>query len=289
MPTLLSRCALAAATVAVALIAAAAPAQAAVPADCAPDAWEPDGDFGFSAGIAAPVAVGGTVTRAICQAPNPFPRTTAGVDYDFFRFTAAGGKAYSGEIAAAGAALGFGSQGGLQVGGLYRVNADGSGTSINGVTMANSFERFTTDVLPAGEYGFLAYTSDNQVYPGNILDIKTVSGADGAYTVKVSEAAVNVPTVASVTLRSTSVRYGSTVSGTITMSGPAPAGGMFLFSDSSSRLTANPSSPFLPAGARSVGFTVTTTSLRPSRDTQVTISYRTTTGPAKSVVLTVRR
>ena len=286
MPSLVLRLLLVAVA---ATVLAAAPAHAAVPADCAPDAWEPDGDFGFSASIAAPVAVGGTVTRAICQAPNPFPRTVAGQDYDFFRFTAPGGKAYTGEITAAGSALGFGTSGGLQVGGLYRVNADGSGTSINGVTMASSFERFTTDVLPAGEYGFLAYTPDNQVYTGNILDIKTVSGPEGAYTVKVSEAAVNVPTISSVTLSSTSVRYGSTVSGTITMSGPAPAGGMYLFSDSSSRLTANPSSPYLPAGARSVGFTVTTTSLRPTRDTQVTISFRTTTGASKSVVLTVRR
>jgi hypothetical protein len=68
------------------------PAQAAVPAECAPDSWEPDGDFGFSAGVAAPVTVGSTVTRAICQAPNPFPRTTAGQDFDFFRFTTTGGK-----------------------------------------------------------------------------------------------------------------------------------------------------------------------------------------------------
>ncbi len=263
------------------------PASAAVPADCAPDAWEPDGDYDFSASIAAPVDVGGTVTRAICQAPNPFPRTSAGQDYDFFRFTATGGKAYSGEITAAGSALGLGAQGGLVIGGLYRVNPDGSGTSINGVTMANSFERFTTDVLPAGEYGFLTYTSDNQVYPNNTLDIRTVSGAAGAYTVKVAEASVNVPSVSSVTLRSTSVKGGSSVSGTITMSGPAPEGGMYLFSDSTSRLVANPNSPYLAAGSRSVGFTVTTG--RVSRDTKVTISFNTTTGTPKSVVLTVKR
>ncbi len=229
------------------------------------------------------------MTRAICQAPNPVHRTTAGVDYDFFRFTAEGGTSYTGEITAAGAALGLGVQGGLQIGGLYRVNPDGSGTAINNVTMGRSFERFTTDVLPAGEYGFLTYTSDNQVYPGNLLDIRTVTGQDGAYTVKVAESAVDVPTVASVTLRSTSVRYGSTVTGTVTMSGPAPEGGMFLFSDSSSRLTANPSSPYLPAGARSATFTVTTTSQRPSRDTKVTISFSTTTGTPVSAVLTVKR
>ena len=51
------------ATSALAATALAAPALAAVPADCAPDAWEPDGDFDFSASIAAPVTVGGTVTR----------------------------------------------------------------------------------------------------------------------------------------------------------------------------------------------------------------------------------
>jgi hypothetical protein len=288
MRTLGARLVLAAVTAAASALVA-VPAHAAVPADCAPDPWEPDGDFGFAASIAAPVTVGGTVTRAICQAPNPFPRTSAGQDYDFFRFTATGGRAYTGEITAAGSALGLGAQDGLVIGGLYRVNADGSGTSINNVTMANSFERFTTDVLPAGEYGFLTYTSDNQVYPGNILDIRTVSGADGAYTVKISEATVTVPTITSVTLRSTSVKYGSTVTGTITMSGPAPEGGMFLFSDSSSRLTANPSSPYLPAGARSATFTVTTTSQRPSRDTRVTISFATTTGTPVSVVLTVRR
>lgn len=278
-----------AAVTAAATVLVAVPARAAVPADCAPDPWEPDGDFGFSAGVAAPIAVGGTVTRAICQAPNPFPRTIAGQDYDFFRFTAAGGKAYTGEITAAGAALGLGEPGGLLIGGLYRVNADGSGTSINNVTMANSFERFTTDVLPAGEYGFLTYTPDNERYPNNTLDIRTVSGPAGAYTVRVSESAVVVPSVASVTLRSTSVKYGSTVTGTVTMSGPAPAGGMFLFTESSSRLTANPSVPYLPAGARTATLTVTTTTLRPSRDTQVTISVNTTTGVPRSVVLTVRR
>ncbi|MEV6488961.1 hypothetical protein AB0M20_10055 [Actinoplanes sp. NPDC051633] len=288
MRTLGSRLFLVAATAAATFLVA-LPAHAAVPADCAPDAWEPDGDFGFSAGVAAPITIDGTVTRAVCQAPNPFPRTIAGQDFDFFRFTAAGGKAYTGEITAAGSALGLGVPGGLQIGGLYRVDADGSGTSINNVTMAGSFERFTTDVLTAGEYGFLTYTPDNQVYPGNILDIRTVSGAAGAYTVKVSASAVVVPVVASITLRSTSVKYGSTVTGTITMSGPAPEGGMFLFTDSSSRLTANPSSPYLPAGARSATFTVTTTTQRPSRDTQVTISAGTTTGVAKSVVLTVKR
>lgn len=127
------------------------------------------------------------------------------------------------------------------------------------------------------------------MYPGNLLDIRTVSGQDGAYTLKVSESAVTVPTVASVTLRSTSVKYGSTVSGTVTMSGPAPEGGMYLFSDSTSRLIANPSSPYLAAGARSAIFTVTTTRQRPSRDTHVTISFNTTTGTPKSVILTVRR
>jgi hypothetical protein len=286
-----ARLVLAVATAATAALASvslvAAPAHAAVPADCAPDTWEPDGDWDFSAAVAAPVAVGGTVTRAICQAPNPFPRTSAGQDYDFFRFTATGGKSYTGEISAAGSALGLGGQGGLVIGGLYRVDADGSGTSINNVTMSNSFERFTTDVLPAGEYGFLTYTPDNQVYPNFMMDIRTVSGSAGAYTVKVSESAVNVPAVSSVSLRSPSVRGGSSVSGTITMSGPAPEGGMFLFSESSSRLVASPSSPYLQAGARSVGFTVTTG--RVSRDTRVTLSFNTTTGTPKSVVLTVRR
>jgi hypothetical protein len=38
-----------------------------------------------------------------------------------------------------------------------------------------------------------------------------------------------------------------------------------------------------------VEFTVTTTSQRPSRDTPVTISFNTTTGAPKSVVLTVKR
>jgi hypothetical protein len=282
------RLALVLAAAAAAVVTMMAPAaQAATPADCAPDAWEPDGDYDFHASIAAPVTVGGTVTRAICQAPNPFPRTTAGVDYDFFRFTATGDKAYTGEITAAGSALGLGVAGGLQIGGLYRVNADGSGTSINNVTMANSFERFSTDVLPAGEYGFLTYTPDNQVYPNFIMDIKTVSGEAGAYTLKLSESSVTVPTVSAVSLRSTSVKGGSSVSGTITMSGPAPEGGMFLFSDSSSRLVANPNSPYLQAGARSVGFTVTTG--RVSRDTRVTISYKTTTGAAVSTVLTVKK
>ena len=55
------------------------------------------------------------------QGTERFPRTTAGRDYDFFRFTATGGNNYTGEITAAGSALGLGVQGGLQIGGLYRV------------------------------------------------------------------------------------------------------------------------------------------------------------------------
>src|SRR4051794_10407620 len=69
------------------------PAQA-VALSCAADAYEADSMLN-----AAPIAVGGTLTRAICQDPS------TGSDIDWFAFDAPGGIAYSAGVISGGSAL----------------------------------------------------------------------------------------------------------------------------------------------------------------------------------------
>jgi hypothetical protein len=117
---------------------------------------------------------------------------------------------------------------------------------------------------------------------------------DAAKSVTATFAALPPPvvTLSSLTLQPTSVKggNGNTSTGTVTLSGPAPTGGLSVTLSSSQPTIAavptNPSSVTVPAGARSATFTVST-SRPPSNNTKVTISA--TLGVTKEATLTVKR
>jgi hypothetical protein len=178
------------------LVLAGSPAQAAL--NCAPDPYEKD-----SLAAAAPLAVGATTTRAICQEPTPQPRTESPRDEDYFVFTASGDKAYTVQAVDLGAALvndAF-DRGGLQLG-VAQLNANGTTTTIEQNRHING-DRVITPVLPAGRYIVFASTNDTQIYPAtNTMDVKTVQGSEGSYGVRLTESAPP-PVITALTLRVT--------------------------------------------------------------------------------------
>jgi hypothetical protein len=249
---------------------------------CAPDRYEAD-----SVTTAAPLAVGATTTRAICQEPTPQPRTETAEDEDYFVFTAAGDRAYTVEAVDLGAALANDEfdRGGLELS-LSRLNADGTTKAVPHNRHLNG-DRIITSILPAGRYVVLAYTGDVQVYPEtNTMDVKTVRGDEGIYGVRLTERAP-APVVTSFRLSSSTVRGGRSVTGTYTLSAPAPPGGMMVDIRSSHLYNAYPGSAYAPAGVTQVSFRITTR--RTSTDLRVTLTAWARVGPAQSVALTVRR
>jgi hypothetical protein len=249
---------------------------------CAADPFEKD-----SAVTAAPLTVGTTTTRAICQAPTPQPRTESPWDQDYFVFSATGNSAYTVQAVDVGAALTNDAfdRGGLGLG-VSRLNADGTTTSVEQNRHLNG-DRVITAILPAGRYVVLAYTGDTQIYPEtNTMDVKTVQGSAGLYGVRLTESAA-APVVTSFTLSSATVRGGGTVTGSYTLSAPAPSGGMLVDVQSSHVYNAYPSATYAPAGATRVSFPITARSS--STDLRVTLTASARVGAAKSVVLTVRR
>jgi hypothetical protein len=89
-------------------------------------------------------------------------------------------------------------------------------------------------------------------------------------------------------LNPTTVNGGNKSTGTVTLSGPAPIGGLSVtLSSSSAKIASVPSSITVPAGATSKTFIVST-KRPPSNDTTVTISA-TGLGVTKEATLTVTR
>jgi hypothetical protein len=262
------------------LVSPASPANAAL--TCGPDAYEQD-----SYATAAPLTAGATTTRSICQSPTPEPGATSKRDDDYFGFTATGDTAYTVQAVDVGAALVNDAydRGGLELA-VRRLNADGTTTVIEQNRQANG-DRVITPVLPAGKYLIFANTNATQVYPEtNTMDVKTVQGSEGTYAVRLAES-TPPPVVSSFTLSSSTVRDGSSVTGTYTLSAPAPSGGMYVDVKSSSIYNAYPGPTYAPAGANRVSFKIT--GRNGSSDVRVTLTAWARVGASKSVVLTVRR
>jgi hypothetical protein len=258
----------------------ASPAHAALA--CGPDPYEQD-----SYATAAPLTAGATTTRAICQSPTPEPGAPSKRDDDYFGFTATGDTAYTVRAVDVGAALANDAydRGGLELA-VRRLNADGTTTVIEQNRRANG-DRVITPVLPAGDYLVFANTNATQVYPEtNTMDVKTVEGSEGTYGVRLTESAP-APVVTSFELSSSTVRDGSSVTGTYTLSAPAPAGGMYVDVRSSSIYNAYPGPTYAPAGATRVSFKIT--GRNSSSDVRVTLTAWARVGASKSVVLTVGR
>lgn len=91
--------------------------------------------------------------------------------------------------------------------------------------------------------------------------------------------------LASLTLNPTSVKGGTPSQGTVSLSGPAPAGGAVVSLSSSNTAVATvPSSVLIAAGATSATFTVTTFAVTATSSVTISASYA---GVTKTAVLTV--
>lgn len=117
----------------------------------------------------------------------------------------------------------------------------------------------------------------------------TISGAYGGATqsasLSVTPAPPPPPTLASLTLNPQNVFGGQSSTGTVTLTGPAPAGGAQVFLSSSNGAASVPSSVIVPAGATSATFTVNTSFVLISTSTTISASYNGTTRSATLGVL----
>src|SRR5207244_2787454 len=93
------------------------------------------------------------------------------------------------------------------------------------------------------------------------------------------------PAVSSLTLNPTSVVGGlQSSTGTVTLSGPAPAGGAQVMLSSSNGAASVPSSVTVPAGSSSANFTISTSAVAASTPVTISATYG---GTSTSASLTV--
>jgi LmbE family N-acetylglucosaminyl deacetylase len=111
----------------------------------------------------------------------------------------------------------------------------------------------------------------------------TISGSYGGAT-QTGSLTVVPPGVAALSLSQGSVTGGTGVTGTVTLSGPAPAGGAQVMLSDNSGAASTPASVTVAAGATSASFSVGTSAVAVSTSVTVSASYG---GGSQSVSLTV--
>ena len=113
----------------------------------------------------------------------------------------------------------------------------------------------------------------------------TYGGAPKSASLTVTSAPPPVPTLSSLSLNPTSVTGGNSSTGTVTLSGAAPAGGAQVALSSSNTTVARvPSSVTVAAGATSATFTVSTSAVSASTSATISASYG---GVTRSAFVTV--
>ena len=117
----------------------------------------------------------------------------------------------------------------------------------------------------------------------NVTITASAGGVARTATLTVNPASTSV-TLQSLTISPTSVWGGSTATGTVRLSGPAPAGGAVVQLRSSSARASVPSSVTIPAGATSANFTIRTTSAFSITTVTITATYN---GVSRSAQLTI--
>jgi hypothetical protein len=96
---------------------------------------------------------------------------------------------------------------------------------------------------------------------------------------------INVAALSSLVLSPSTVTAGSSTTGTVTLNGTAPPSGAVISLSSSNQTAQVPSSATIPAGARSISFTVTTSPLRQNPSARISGTYR---GVTRSATLTIQ-
>ncbi len=141
-------------------------------------------------------------------------------------------------------------------------------------------------IVPAG-----ATSASFTVRTSTVASSTTISifaaygGATRSASLTVTPASPPPPTVSSLTLNPANVIGGQSSTGTVTLTGPAPAGGAQVFLSSSNGAATVPSSVIVPAGATSTTFTVNTSFVLISTSATISASYNGTTRTATLGVL----
>jgi hypothetical protein len=125
-------------------------------------------------------------------------------------------------------------------------------------------------------------TSDNGAQFTVVVTNSVGSVTSNAATLTVT---APLPTVSSLTLSPTSVIGGTSSTGTVTLSGPAPTGGAQVALSSNNGAASVPSSVIVPEGATSVSFTVNTSIVLISTSATISASYNGTTRTATLALL----
>jgi hypothetical protein len=113
----------------------------------------------------------------------------------------------------------------------------------------------------------------------------TLNGAKGSQTLYIAVQNPNASvTVSSLTLSPSSVAGGGTVQGSVTLSAPAPAGGVVVALSSSSASATLPATVTVPAGNVSTSFTIATSAVSSNQTATITASYA---GSSAQATLTI--
>ncbi|MCL6535801.1 MAG: S8 family peptidase [Armatimonadetes bacterium] len=160
--------------------------------------------------------------------------------------------------------------------GGFVVNLSSSNTNIATVP--------STVTVPAGATSANFTVSTRAVSSATSVTITASAGSvSRTATLTVNPSSSNV-TLQSLTISPTSVWGGRSATGTVTLSGPAPAGGVVVQLRSSSSRASVPSTVTVPAGATSARFTIQTRSAFSITTVTITATYN---GVSRSAQLTV--
>lgn len=160
--------------------------------------------------------------------------------------------------------------------------APSSGTTVQ-LQASNAAGTVPTNVTVLG--GATSATFNVTTTPVASATSVTITGTLNSAS-KSATLTVNAPSLTGLTLNPTTVTGGSNSTGTVTLNGNAPAGGLSVSLTSSDPSTTVPNSVTVPAGTTSVTFSASTTTV--ASTTSVTIKASTTTGSPQSATLTVQ-
>lgn len=160
--------------------------------------------------------------------------------------------------------------------GGFVVNLSSSNT--NAATVPSSI------TVPAGSMNAnFTVTTRSVSSVTNVTITASAGGVSRQATLTINPATATA-SLGTLTIQPTSVAGGSTATGTVRLTAPAPAGGAVVQLRSSSTRATVPSSVSVPAGATTANFTITTRSARTIATVTITATYN---GVSRSAQLTV--
>jgi len=140
---------------------------------------------------------------------------------------------------------------------------------------------------PATTTSTMTLAASNAATVGTVT--ATITGTSGTLTrtttITLTVTPPPLPTVSSLTLSPTGVIGGTSSTGTVTLSGPAPAGGAQVALSSNNSAASVPSNVIVPAGATSATFRVNTSIVLFSTTATISASYNSTSRTATLALL----